>query len=145
MKIRPIEQEDLSRAAQLYAEIFSAPPHKEGWTYEKALEHLQELWSSCGANCFVAEEQGRVVGFAFCSFHSWWSGKVMRIEEQGVDFRLQRHGIGSMLLQHCLAAGREAHQITAVEVVTPRTAPALDFYSAQGFQSAGRELLSRRM
>ncbi len=144
MKIRPIEQDDLSRAAQLYAEIFSASPHNEGWTYDRALEHLQELWTMCGASCFVAEQQDRVVGFAFCSFHSWWYGKVMRIEEQGVDFRLQRHGIGTMLLEHCLATGREHQQIAAVEVVTPRTVPAIEFYSAHGFQSAGRELLSRR-
>ncbi len=145
MKIRPIEQDDLPRVAQLYAEIFSAPPHNEGWTYDRALEHLEELWRVCGSSCFVAKQQDRVVGFAFCSFHSWWVGKVMRIEEQGVDFRLQRHGIGTMLLEHCLAAGQELHRISMVEVVTPRTAPAAEFYSSHGFQSAGRELLSRRL
>ncbi|MHB0868959.1 MAG: GNAT family N-acetyltransferase [Chloroflexota bacterium] len=145
MEIKPVRREDLSRCAQLYAEVFSSPPYQEDWTYEKALARLQEFWEDCGGSCFVAEERGRVVGFAFCSYHTWWCGKVMRIEELGVDFRLQRHGIGTMLLEHCLAAGREAHGIAAAEVVTPRTVPALEFYGTHGFHSAGRELLSRRL
>jgi GNAT superfamily N-acetyltransferase len=145
MKIRVIERDDLPRCAQLYAEIFSAPPYGEGWTYGRALEHLEELLSGCNSSCYVAEKSGHIVGFAFCSFHSWWYGKVMRIEEQGVDFRLQRLGIGTRLLEHCLETGRRLHDIAAVEVLTPRTLPALDFYTARGFQSAGRELLSRRL
>lgn len=144
MEIRPIQREDLPRCAQLYAEIFSAPPYEEGWTYEKALARLLEFWESCSRSCFVAARRGRVVGFAFCSYHTWWCGKVMRIHELGVDFRLQRHGIGTMLLEHCVSAGRES-DIAAVEVVTPRTIPALEFYFSHGFQSAGRELLSKRL
>ena len=143
MEISPVREEDLSRIAQLYAEIFAAPPYEEAWTYESALARLREFWKACAESCFVAEQQGRVVGFAFCSYHTWWSGKVMRIEELGVDFRLQRHGIGTMLLEHCLARGREAQGIRSVEVVSPRTAPALDFYRSHGFVSAGRELLSK--
>lgn len=143
MEIRAVRDEDLPRCAQLYTEIFAAPPYEEGWTYGRALEHLRELLAACGGNCFVAEQHGLVVGYAFCSFHTWWTGKVMRIQELGVDFRLQRHGIGTMLLEHCLSAGRETQAVVAVEVVTPRTIPALEFYSSQGFQSAGRELLSR--
>ena len=145
MEIRAVQQEDLPRCAQLYAEIFSSPPYEEKWTYEKALARLREFWAACGRSCFVAEQRGLVVGFAFCSYHTWWFGKVIRIEELGVDFRLQRHGIGSLLLEHCLAAGREAEGIVSMEVVTPRTSAALDFYASRGFQSAGRELLSRRL
>ncbi len=145
MEIRPVQEEDLSRCAQLYAEIFSSPPYHEDWTYEKALARLREFWSTCSRSCFVAEQRGLVVGFAFCSYHTWWFGKVMRIEELGVDFRLQRHGIGTTLLERCVVVGREAEGIQAVEVVTPRTAPALEFYSSHGFESAGRELLSRRL
>lgn len=145
MEIRPVQQEDLPRCAQLYTEVFSAPPHQEGWTYGRALEHLRELWAACGHGCFVAEQHGLVVGFAFCSFHTWWIGKVMRIAELVVDFRLQRHGIGTTLLEYCVRAGREMHGIAAVDVVTPRTIPALEFYSSHGFQSAGRELLSKRL
>jgi ribosomal protein S18 acetylase RimI-like enzyme len=145
MEIKPVREEDLPRCAQLYAEIFNSPPYQEKWTYEKALARLREFWRDCSFGCFVAEQQGRVVGFAFCSYHTWWSGRVMRIEELGVDFRLQRHGIGTTLLEHCVAAGRQAEGIRSVEVVTPRTIPALEFYKAHGFQSAGRELLSRTL
>jgi len=145
MDIRAVQQNDLPRCAQLYAEVFSAPPLKENWTYGQALAHLEELKALCGRSCFVAEQHGLVVGFAFCSFHTWWVGKVMRIEEMVVDFRLQRHGIGTMLMEHCLAAGRELHGIAAVEVVTPRTVAALEFYASLGFQSAGREVLSRTL
>ncbi len=145
MEIRPIQQQDLPRCAQLYAEIFRTQPYQEDWTYEKALARLREFWSGCGSSCFVAEQRGLVIGFAFCSYHTWWSGKVMRIEELGVDFRLQRHGIGTMLLEHCLRAGQEAEAVAGVEVVTPRTVQALEFYTSHGFRSAGRELLSRRL
>ncbi len=145
MDIRPVQEEDLPRCAQLYAEVFSSPPYQEDWTYERALARLREFWLACSRSCFVAEQQGRVVGFAFCSYHTWWFGRVVRIEELGVDFRLQRHGIGTTLLEHVMAAGREAEGIQSVEVVTPRTVPALEFYAAHGFLSAGRELLSRRL
>ncbi len=145
MEIRPVREEDLTRCAQLYAEIFNSPPYQEEWSYDRARSRLRELWSVCGRSCFVAEQHGLVVGFAFCSYHSWWFGKVMRVEELGVDFRLQRHGIGTTLLDHCIAAGRKAEAIQAIEVVTPRTEPALEFYNSHDFQSAGRELLSRRL
>ncbi len=145
MEVRPVQVDDLPRAALLYAEIFGSTPYHEDWTYEKALSRLQEFWMACSRSCFVAEQQGRVVGFAFCSYHTWWFGRVMRIEELGVDFRLQRHGIGTMLLDHCIVAGRETGGIAAIEVVTPRTGPALEFYASHGFHSAGRELLSHRL
>jgi aminoglycoside 6'-N-acetyltransferase I len=145
VKIRTIVEDDLPRCAQLYTEIYSATSYGEAWTYENALAWLRELWENCGGSCFVAEERGRVVGFAFCSFHTWWSGTVMRVDELGVDPRLQRHGIGTAIMEHCIAAGRYLRSIAAVEAVSPRTPPGIDFYSSCGFQSEGRELLSRRL
>ena len=145
MKVRTIAEDDLPRCAQLYTEIYGATSYQESWTYGIALARLTELWTNCAGSCFMAEERDRVVGFAFCSFHTWWSGKVIRIDELGVDPRLQRHGTGTTLLEHCIAAGRYLHNVSAIEVVSPRTPPALDFYSSSGFQSGGRELLSRRL
>lgn len=145
MDIRAAEGDDLSRCAQLYAEVFNAQPYRESWSYGNALRRLEELKGIPGNRGFVAEQHGLVVGFAFCSFHTWWVGRVMRIEELVVDFRIQRHGIGTMLLEHCVAAGREEQEMAVVEVLTPRTVPALEFYASHGFISAGRELLSRRV
>lgn len=145
MKIRTIVEDDLPRCAQLYTEIYGATSYREAWTYDSALAHLSELWDNCANSCFIAEERDRVVGFAFCSYHTSWMGKVMRIEELDVDPRLQRHGIGTALLEHCVGAGRYLHSVVAIEAISPRTAPAIDFYSSRGFESGGRELLSRRL
>lgn len=144
MQIRTANDDDLALCAILYSEIFNAPPHDEDWTYSAALDRLREIKDGCAGSCFVAEQGNKVVGFAFCSYHTWWTGKVMRIDELGVDFRLQRHGIGTRLLEHCLAVGRQ-EGATAAEVLTPRTVAALEFYSSQSFQSAGRELLTRKL
>ncbi len=145
MNIRTIGEDDLPSCAQLYTEIYGATPYGEAWSFGSALARLTELSANCANSCFVAEDRGRVVGFAFCSFHTWWTGRVMRIDELGVDPRLQRHGIGTALLEHCTAAGRESQGITSIEVVSPRTHPALDFYTSRGFESRGRELLRSRL
>lgn len=76
---------------------------------------------------FVAEQEGRVVGFAACTQEelAWLY----------VDPAHMRRGVGKMLLAHALHAFPE---IDSIEVLKGNT-PAAALYQSFGFQIAGTE------
>jgi len=79
--------------------------------------------------CFVAEEEGRVVG-AILAGHD---GRRGHISHTAVDGDFQRRGIGSQLVAHTMAA-LEQEGITKVNlVVFSRNQKGDAFWEAQGF------------
>ena len=79
--------------------------------------------------CFVAEEEGRLVG-AILAGHD---GRRGHISHTAVDGDFQRRGIGRKLVEHAMAA-LKAEGITKVNlVVFSRNEKGDAFWAAQGF------------
>ncbi len=110
--------------------------------YEKApdevtvsLEHFEEsgfgpapVWWA-----FVAEEDGRVVGFALYYIrYSTWKGQRLYLEDIYVEPEHRGRGIGARLFERVVQDGRERGLNGMVWQVLDWNEPALDFYRKYG-------------
>ncbi len=59
----PIQKSDIQKCASLYTQVFSSPPWSEPWTDEEADNRLRYLMDSKGFFGFLAEKDGKTIGF----------------------------------------------------------------------------------
>ena len=59
----PIQKSDIQKCASLYAQVFSSSPWSEPWTDEEADNRLRYLMDSKGFLGFLAEKDGKTIGF----------------------------------------------------------------------------------
>lgn len=129
MVIRLASEEDLAACGMIYADAFAGPPYDEEWAPTKASDMLAELLKKDSESCWCAEEDGQIIGFAFCTTF----GKFRAlIQEFAVRPESQKKGIGMALMKHVLAECRN-RGVQSAELVVNKHAPALDFYRKLGF------------
>jgi ribosomal protein S18 acetylase RimI-like enzyme len=135
--IRPMTPADLPAAAAVFVAAFREPPYQEAWDPEDAAAWLGVYCERCPEDCFCVDRHGEIVGLAVCT-------TVLQrravIEELVMAPDYQQQGLGSALLEHCLAHFR-ARGIGCVELVARRGAPAWEFYRRRGFREARRHAL----
>ena len=129
MLIRLASEEDLAACGMIYADAFHGPPYDEDWAPTKAADMLAELLKKDPKSCWCADEDGEVVGFAFCTTF----GKFRAlIQEFAVHPRVQKQGVGTDLMRHILAEFQN-RGVHSAELVVNRHAPAFEFYRKFGF------------
>ena len=87
-----------------------------------------------GQALYVAVDKGQVVGFASIIVDK--RAQVAELERIFVHPRYRRWGIGTRLVQTCVAHGR-AEQVHAVSVQVPVSNPGWTVYLNAGFQVTG--------
>lgn len=127
--IRRAVKEDCSRILELVKELA---------VYEKApdevtvtLEHFTE--SGFGEKpvwwAFVAEQEGRVEGFALYYIRfSTWKGQRMYLEDLLVTEKLRGQGMGKLLFDRLIVEARERGLNGIVWQVLEWNEPAINFY-----------------
>ena len=98
-------------------------------------EHFEE--SGFGPNpvwwAFVAQEEGRIVGFALWYIrYSTWKGRRLWLEDIYVEPEERGRGIGAQLFERVLQEGREKGFHGMVWQVLDWNEPALNFYRKYG-------------
>ena len=131
MLIRLASEEDLAACGAIYADAFKGPPYDEEWAPTKASDMLSELLKKDSESCWCAEEDGQILGFAFCTT---FGGFRVLIQEFAVHPRLQKKGIGTKLMKHILAEF-QVRGIMSAELVVNKHAHAFDFYRRFGFST----------
>ena len=85
--------------------------------YQETLESIQTdlTWSrffdsSFNLHGFVVEVDGKVVGFAHCSFtnSTWLEKPDLYLEDLFVSPDYRRHGLGEFLIENCASFAKEA-------------------------------------
>ncbi|SHI63554.1 hypothetical protein SAMN04488096_103122 [Mesonia phycicola] len=84
-------------------------------------------------NCFVAEEDNKIVGMALLYFrYSTWKGKTVHLEDLIVSESYRGKGFGMMLYKEVMKFALE-NKVKRVEwVVLDWNAPAVQFYKNTG-------------
>ena len=84
-------------------------------------------------NCFVAEEEDKIVGMALLYFrYSTWKGKTVHLEDLIVSESYRGKGFGMMLYKEVMKFALE-NKVKRVEwVVLDWNAPAVQFYKNTG-------------
>lgn len=109
VEVRPVRREDLAGLAD-----FIKPFVDEGRLLPRTTEELEELVY----NGFVAESEGRLVGFAALEIYS---RKLAEVRSLAVAPEFQGKGVGRSLVQQCVERARkrdilEVMAITSSEV-----------------------------
>lgn len=82
---------------------------------------------------FVAEYQGRVVGFALYYIrYSTWKGCRLYLEDLFVEPEMRGHGVGAMLFDQLIAEAKERKLHGMVWQALDWNEPALNFYRKYG-------------
>jgi ribosomal-protein-alanine N-acetyltransferase len=126
MSIRPARSADLGQILAIEVRRFTPPGWKRSH-FEAALANPRTLF-------VVAEEEGRVAGYACC----WQVPPDLQIHSVVVAPEAARRGIGKALLGHVLAAARAEGLEKAALEVSDKNGPALGLYRSAGFEVVGR-------
>ena len=141
MGIRLASEEDLAACGVIYASAFAGPPYDEEWAPSKASDMLAELLKKDPESCWCAEEDGQVMGFAFCTTFGRFRALI---QEFAVRPKSQKSGIGTALMKHILAEFQH-RGVQSAELVVNKHAPAFDFYRRFGFSTPTNYTLMIRM
>ncbi len=142
MRIRLIQESDLGVCGRIYADAFSQPPYCEHPDPEWASNMLAGPLEKNPENCWGIEDDGRLVGFAFCNV---FGSLRATIEEFAISPECQGGGFGTALMQYVLDQFSR-RGIQSVDLVANRNAPAYGFYRSFGFyEPRNYVLMTRRL
>ena len=131
--IRPVEEHDVERCAELFALAFAVPPYENHWDRDVAERKLTKLWRIDPHYCLCAHVSGLMVGAVFARLDDWWVGECVVVEELFVHPRYQRMGVGSALMEAIEAQARD-RGAKGMWLVANQKASAYPFYERQGFR-----------
>ncbi|HUH62083.1 MAG TPA: N-acetyltransferase [Terracidiphilus sp.] len=121
--------------AQLYPieEICFQPPHRFSRAY------IRQLVSSAQAATWVAEESGRLVGFAIVEWGSESGETIAYIQTIEVAPEGRRRGTGAELMRRIEDSARQAGAELIWLHVDAENRPAITLYQSHGYLCRGRE------
>jgi GNAT superfamily N-acetyltransferase len=129
INIRRAKKEDCSRLLELVQELaeYERAPNEVTVT----LDHFTE--SGFGKNpvwwAFVAEENGRIEGFALYYIrYSTWKGQRMYLEDILVTEKMRGKGLGKLLMDRLIEEAKEKKLNAIVWQVLEWNEPAINFY-----------------
>lgn len=142
MRIRLINESDLDDCGRIYADAFSGPPYSEPHDPEWAAGMLAGPLEKDRENCWGIEDEGRLVGFAFCTVF----GELRAtIQEFAISPSVQGRGFGIALMEHVLTEFTR-RGLRSVDLVANNQAPAYEFYRRFGFYEPRRyRLMTRKL
>ena len=129
LKIRKAVKEDCPRLMELVHELAVYERAPEEVTVE--LSHFIE--SGFGPHpvwwAFVAEEEGRIEGFALYYIrYSTWKGQRMYLEDLIVTEKMRGRGLGKLLFDRLIEEAKEKKFTGMVWQVLDWNEPAINFY-----------------
>ncbi len=140
--IRQANNNDLTVLQNLNDEVF-IDNHKYdadldmNWAKsEKGKKYFSDLLNNTNACCFIAEENGKPVGYiaAGPKIVSYRKSKYLEIENMGVIPKYRSMGIGTMLIKECFKWGK-AHGFQKIFVNAYfDNRMAIEFYRRNGFK-----------
>jgi [ribosomal protein S18]-alanine N-acetyltransferase len=136
-RVRVAGAGDLARVVELERGIAEAPHWGDG-EYAAIVNAERDLDGAVRRCLFVAEGDGRVVGFAVGKVIGSSEGSLAELESVAVDRAARRRGVGAALCGAVIAWSR-GHGVTAVELeVRAGSGGAIALYGGLGFVVVGR-------
>ena len=135
--IRKANRQDFPAVLSLFTEfaVFQKTPEKMHITLEQLLEDEAYF------QCFVAEADNQVVGFAtwFFAYYSW-TGRGIYLDDLYVKDSFRKYGIGKQLLDSVIGLAKEHNCKTVRWLVSRWNANAIEFYKSIGTQLDDTEM-----
>lgn len=94
MTYRTMTEADILSVIPLYIDHYNA--HEGGaWTQETVCKRIHQVWSHEDALCLMAEDNGRITGFAMGHFEQYDDLKAYDLVEIVIAHDLQNQGLGT--------------------------------------------------
>lgn len=132
MFIKQCEKNDIKACARLLAEVYSEPPYSEKWNLSDAIAYLERFREIDPNGCFVAQNNGEVIGAVFSFSYPWHRGKLACIQELFVSSEQRMKGVSRQLLAQ-IGHGKKI----GAWLVAHENSEAAAFYEKMGFSQEG--------
>lgn len=132
MVIRKMEKSDIPPCADILCSVYNNEMWKCRWDRETAIEYLTDFFAVKRFVGYVLTEGGEILGAVFAREKVWWNNSEVFVEEMFIRPKLQRKGLGSLLLKKVEEYIAEKG-LAGITLSTNRYAPAPDFYRKNGF------------
>lgn len=119
IEIRACANSDVLPCSLLLQEVYAEPPYQEAWSASKAAGYLAAFFRVDPKGCFVATDQGRIVGCLFSYSYPWSTGAILFIQELFVSRSARRKGVGRELVAR--AVGTKGKDLNVALIVREGT------------------------
>lgn len=132
MLIQNFEKKDIEAYANLLSAVYSEAPYNEDWDLSDAITYLERFREIDPNGCFVAQNNGDIIGAVFSYSYPWHRGKLVCIQELFVSSEQRMKGVARQLLDQM----SHGEKIDAWLVAHENSEAAI-FYQKMGFSQEG--------
>lgn len=143
MNYRLIEEKDIYPLAEFFTNYFNTQ-EGDDWTVQKAYRRLRPVCTREDSLNLIAEEDGKIAGFAIGGFTQYDDLKSYDLFEILLDAEYQNRGEGARLMEEVFARARE-RGAAMVQLTAVNDAMHEHFYGKLGFYTAKNLVLKAKM
>jgi ribosomal protein S18 acetylase RimI-like enzyme len=132
MLIQKCEKKDIEACANLLSAIYAEAPYNEEWELSDAIAYLERFREIDPNGCFVAQNNGEIIGAVFSFSYPWQRGKLVCIQELFVSSEKRMKGVARQLLAQMSHGEKIGAWLVAHE-----NSEAVKFYQKMGFSQEG--------
>jgi GNAT superfamily N-acetyltransferase len=127
-----IHNDDISKCAKLYVEVFNAKPWNDNWTTETAFKRLNDIYIAPNFVGIKYVEENDIKGAIFGNWEQFFNCIHYNLKEMFVSTDLQGTGIGSKLL-NALEEQLKVLDIGTIYLFTSKGNKTSKFYQKNNF------------
>ena len=132
MEIINCKPENIKACSSLLTKVYSEPEYGEKWNESDAYEYLERFYRIEPSGCYIAIENGELIGAIFSYSYPWQSETLVYIQELFVSLNYRKKGIAKSLLSN---VGKEKN--IKAWLVAKENSSASTFYEKMGFKQDG--------
>ena len=136
--------ENIACCADLYLDVFNAPPWNDGWERAAVVERLAAFMAFPAARGMALLVEEAPVAMVLGWKERWVNGWTFHIKEMCVAGHMQRQGAGSALMR-ALEDVLRRDEVVSMNLQTLEEAPAFGFYEGLGYRKGRVVMLGKRL
>lgn len=141
--IRIANREDIPSIVKIFQEEQAKSPYNENWNEKDASRKIYNYYED-GCKIYVAEENGKIEGFAIASTFLWDKNLEGFIDYLIISEPSKKKGLGKKLMASAEAFFRE-RGIEDVALYTNRQAKAAAFFEKVGYSQGDMIIYSKKL
>lgn len=116
VELRPLNEQDIPKTAEIFAKAFNSGNVNETWTQESAEKYITYLFKRQPDLFFVATKNAEIVGGITATIKPWCTGPKLFDPELFINPSSQNQGIAKSLMTKLIEESISKHKISEVEI-----------------------------
>lgn len=136
MRIRLVKKNDIGEVAKLLVESYTKDEKNRRWQLKYAEKYIQMIYRMCKELCFVAVENGKIVGVTLNVIVPEFNKEIIESKVLLVHPKFRRQKIGSKLMRRVCVKADNKYGIVDIEssIYTLTNFP-ITWYESIGFRT----------